>query len=268
MAASPTMTIMIAAVRKAARGVQRDFGELSNLQVSVKGPGDYVTAADKRCEKVLRAELEKARPGYGFLMEEGGELKGTDPDHRFIIDPIDGTTNFMHAVPHFAISVALERKGEIVAAVTYNPISDELYTAEKGAGAFLNNKRLRVATRKELSEALIGCHIPHRGGDGQAENRAEIALIQAKVIGLRASGSSTLDLAYVAAGRLDALWERGLQLWDMAAGILLIREAGGFTADCDSDANPFQTGNIIATNADLLPLLKKELAAAKKITGA
>ncbi len=135
MAASPSMTVMIAAVRKAARGVQRDFGELSNLQVSVKGPGDYVTAADKRCEKVLRTELEKARPGYGFLMEESGTVSGTDPDHRFIIDPIDGTTNFMHSLPLFAISVALERKGEIVAAVTYNPISDELFTAEKGAGA-------------------------------------------------------------------------------------------------------------------------------------
>ena len=174
----------------------------------------------------------------------------------------------MHAVPHFAISVALERKNEIVAAVTYNPISDELFTAEKGAGAFLNNKRLRVANRKELSEALLGFHIPHRGGAGQAENRAEIALIQAKIIGLRASGSSTLDLAYVAAGRLDAVWHRGLQPWDMAAGILLIREAGGFTSDCDSEASPMQTGNIIATNADLLPLIKKELAAAAKVTGA
>lgn len=266
MAASPSMTVMIAAVRKAARGVQRDFGELSNLQVSVKGPGDYVTAADKRCEKVLRTELEKARPGYGFLMEEQGTVSGTDPDHRFIIDPIDGTTNFMHSLPLFGISVALERKGEIVAAVTYNPISDELFTAEKGAGAFLNNKRLRVANRTDIHEALVGCGIPHRGGDGQANNRAEIALVQAKAIGIRRLGAVTLELGYIAAGRLDAFWERNLKPWDLAAGILLVREAGGFTSDCDGDANPLQTGNIIAANADLLPQLKKELAAARKIS--
>jgi myo-inositol-1(or 4)-monophosphatase len=262
------MTIMIAAVRKAARGIQRDFGELSNLQVSVKGPGDYVTAADKRCEKVLRTELEKARPGYGFLMEESGTVTGTDPDHRFIIDPIDGTTNFMHSLPLFAISVAMERKGEIVAAVTYNPITDELFTAEKGAGAFLNNKRLRVANRKDIHEALVCCGIPHRGRDGHAENRAEIALLQAKTIGIRRLGSITLELAYLAAGRIDGFWERGMKPWDLAAGILLIREAGGFTSDCDGEANPLQTGNIVAANADLLPLIKKELAAARKITGA
>jgi myo-inositol-1(or 4)-monophosphatase len=262
------MTIMIAAVRKAARGIQRDFGELSNLQVSVKGPGDYVTAADKRCEKVLRTELEKARPGYGFLMEESGTVTGTDPDHRFIIDPIDGTTNFMHSLPLFAISVAMERKGEIVAAVTYNPITDELFTAEKGAGAFLNNKRLRVANRKDIHEALVCCGIPHRGREGHAENRAEIALLQAKTIGIRRLGSITLELAYLAAGRIDGFWERGMKPWDLAAGILLIREAGGFTSDCDGEANPLQTGNIVAANADLLPLIKKELASARKITGA
>jgi myo-inositol-1(or 4)-monophosphatase len=262
------MTIMIAAIRKAARGVQRDFGELSNLQVSVKGPGDYVTAADKRCEKVLRTELEKARPGYGFLMEESGAVTGSDPDHRFIIDPIDGTTNFMHSLPLFAISVALERKGEIVAAVTYNPITDELFTAEKGAGAFLNNKRLRVANRTDIHEALLCCGIPHRGREGHADNRAEIALLQAKAIGIRRLGSITLELAYLAAGRIDGFWERGMKPWDLAAGMLLIREAGGFTSDCDIEANPLQTGNIVAANADLLPLIKKELAAAKKITGA
>ena len=151
-----------------------------------------------------------------------------------------------------------------MAAVTYNPITDELFTAEKGAGAFLNNQRLRVASRKDIHEALIGCGIPHRGGNGQAEHRAELALLQAKAIGIRRLGSATLDLAYVAAGRLDAFWERNLHPWDLAAGILLIREAGGFTSDCDSEANPLQTGNIVAANADLLPLLKKELAAAQE----
>jgi myo-inositol-1(or 4)-monophosphatase len=262
VAASPTMTVMIAAIRKAARGVQRDYGELSQLQVSVKGPGDYVTAADHRCDKVLREELARARPGYGFLTEETGIVKGTDPDHRFIIDPIDGTTNFMHAVPYFAISVALERKGELVAGVTYNPVSDELFTAEKGQGAFLNNKRLRVASRKDIHDALVCCGIPHRGRGDHNLARAEIAAMQDKVIGLRRLGSATLELAYVAAGRFDALWERNLNAWDMAAGILMIREAGGFITDCDGDANPMDTGNILAANADLLPQMKAALKAA------
>src|SRR5437868_6552620 len=242
---------MINAVRKAARGVQRDFGEVANLQVSLKGPANFVTNADRRCEKVLREELDKARPGYGFLMEEGGAIKGSsDPDHRWIIDPIDGTTNFIHAIPLFAISLALERKGELVAAVTYNPITDELFTAEKGRGAFLNNRRLRVAARPDIREAVIACGIPHRGEDDQERFRRELALIQAKVSGLRRLGSATLELAYVAAGRFDALWERGLSAWDLAAGMLMIREAGGFTADCDGDASPLHTGAIVAGNAD------------------
>ena len=231
MASSPAMTVMIAAVRKAARGVQRDFGELANLQVSVKGPGDYVTAADQRCDKILREELAKARPDYGILTEETGVVKGSDPDHRFIIDPIDGTTNFMHAVPYFAITVALERKGEIVAAVTYNPITDELFTAEKGPGAFLNNKRLRVANRTDIHETLVAYNLPHRGGKEHELSRAEVAALQAKVIGLRCFGSAALELAYVAAGRIDAMICRNINAWDIAAGILLVREAGGFTGD-------------------------------------
>jgi myo-inositol-1(or 4)-monophosphatase len=191
-------------------------------------------------------------------------VKGTDPDHRFIIDPIDGTTNFMHAVPLFAISVALERKGEIVAGVTYNPVSDELFTAEKGQGAFLNNKRLRVANRKDIHEALVCCGIPHRGRSDHVLARAEIAALQGKVIGIRRLGSATLELAYVAAGRFDALWERNLSAWDMAAGILMIREAGGFITDCDGEANPMETGNILAANADLLPQMQAALKEAAK----
>jgi myo-inositol-1(or 4)-monophosphatase len=258
------MTVMIAAVRKAARGVQRDFGELANLQVSLKGPGDYVTAADKRCDKVLREELTKARPGYSFLTEETGVVKGTDPEHRFIIDPIDGTTNFMHSLATFAINVALERKGEIVAAVTYNPITDELFTAEKGTGAFLNNKRLRVANRADIHEALISYEVPHRGGDELELSLAEIGVLQRKVIGIRSFGSAALALCYLAAGRIDAFICRDLHPWDIAAGILLVREAGGFVNDADSDANPMATGNILAANGELLAQFKAALRDARK----
>ncbi len=268
MAASALMNVMVNAVRKAARGVQRDYGELASLQVSTKGPGDFVTAADKRCEKVLSGELAKARPGYGFLMEESGAVKGTDPDHRWIIDPIDGTANFMHAVPFFAISVALERAGEIVAGITYNPVSDEMFVAEKGQGAFLNNRRLRVAVRKDIHDALLSCPLPHRGRTEHALSRAEIGAMQGKVIGLRHLGSATLEMAYVAAGRLDGMWQRNLSPWDLAAGIILLREAGGFIADTDTDKNPLDTGNIIAANADLLPQIKHELAAARKSVAA
>jgi myo-inositol-1(or 4)-monophosphatase len=255
---------MIAAVRKAARGVQRDFGELQNLQVSVKGPGDYVTAADKRCEKVLRQELSKARPSYGFLMEESGEEKGSDPEFRFLADPIDGTTNFMRAIPYFAISVALERKGELLAAVTYNPISDELFHAEKGQGAFLNNKRLRVGARTDLTEAVVCTGIPHRGRPGHAENLSEIAALQAKSIGIRRFGSAALELAYVAAGRLDAFWERGLAPWDVAAGMLLVREASGVCTTIEGDGDPLHANSIVAANADIVLQIKKELATARR----
>ena len=261
---TPALAVMIAAVRKAARGVQRDYGELANLQVSLKAPGDYVTAADKKCDKVLREELGKARPGYSFLTEETGVVKGTDPDHRFIIDPIDGTMNFMHAVPFFAITVALERKDELVAAITYNPINDEMFLAEKGSGAFLNNKRLRIAQRRDIHETLVSYEIPHRGGKDHALARAELSVLQGKVVGIRGPGSAALSLAYVAAGRFDAMVCRNIHSWDMAAGILMIREAGGFVTDADSEANPMQTGNILATNADLLPQYRDALKQARE----
>ncbi len=266
MATSPALTVMIAAVRKAARGVQRDFGEVANLQVSVKGPGNFVTATDKKCEKILRAELLKARPDYGILGEEEGETKGKDPDHRFIIDPIDGTTNFMHGIPHFAVTVALERKGEIVVGVTYNPITDELFHSEKGQGAFLNNKRMRVAARKELHQAAIVTNIPHPGEPAlHVPHRNEIAVLQARSSGVRALGSTALDLAYVAMGRFDAAWTHGIQLWDIAAGVLFVKESGGFVADLYGNADPLKSTGFIAANADLLPLMKDAIAAAKRI---
>ncbi len=260
---SPVLTVMTAAVRKAARSLQRDYGELANLQVSQKGPGDYVTAADKKCDKILREELSKARPGYSFLTEETGAVKGTDPDHRFIIDPIDGTMNFMHAVPFFAITVALERGSELVAAITYNPITDEMYSAEKGGGAFLNNKRLRVAQRRDIHDTLVSYEVPHRGGKDLPLSRAEISVMQAKVVGIRGTGSAALSLAYVAAGRFDAAIVRNVNSWDVAAGILLVREAGGFAHDPDGEKSPLDTGNIIATNADLMPQFKDALKLAR-----
>jgi myo-inositol-1(or 4)-monophosphatase len=250
---------MIAAARKAARGLQRDYGELASLQVSVKAPGDYVTAADKKADKVLREELAKARPTYTFLTEESGLTKGSDPDHRFIIDPIDGTTNFMHAVPIFAVTLALEKKGELIAAVTYNPISDELYHAEKGQGAFLNNKRLRVAARTDIHETLVSYEMPHRGGKEHGLSRAELAVLQGKVIGIRGFGSAALALAWVAAGRIDAAVVRNVNAWDVAAGMLLVREAGGFAVDPDTDNSPLDTGNILATNGELLAPFKAAL---------
>ena len=243
--------------------MQRDYGELALLQVSQKAPGDYVTAADKRCDKILREELSKARPGYSFLTEETGVVKGTDPDHRFIIDPIDGTTNFMHAVPFFAITIALERKDELIAAITYNPVSDEMFMAEKGGGAFLNNKRLRVAQRRDIHESLVSYEVPHRGGKDLPLSRAEISVMQGKVVGIRGTGSAALSLAYVAAGRFDAAVVRNVNKWDVAAGILLVREAGGFAADPDSERSPMETGNILAANADLMPQFKDALKLAR-----
>jgi len=254
---------MTAAIRKAARSLQRDYGELANLQVSQKGPGDYVTAADKKCDKILREELAKARPGYAFLTEETGVVKGTDPDHRFIIDPIDGTTNFMHAVPFFAITVALERKDELVAAITYNPITDEMFMAEKGGGAFVNNKRLRVAQRRDIHDTLVSYEVPHRGGKDLPLSRAEISVLQGKAVGIRGTGSAALSLAYVAAGRFDAAIVRNVNKCDVAAGILLVREAGGFATDADSERSAMETGNILATNADLLPQFRDALKLAR-----
>ena len=265
MANSPVLTVMIDAVRKAARGVQRDFGEVANLQVSQKGPGDFVTASDKKCEQVLRSMLSKARPSYGILGEEEGETKGTDGEHRFIIDPIDGTSNFMHGLPFFAVTVALERKGEIVSGVTYNPINDELFHAEKGIGAFVNNRRMRVAARKNLHEALVSTNIPHIGQKNHVAHRSEIAVLQARTTGVRALGSTALELAFVAAGRIDAAWCHDLNAWDMAAGLLFVREAGGFVSKVDGEGDPLHSKAYLATNADLLPQMRQALADAKRL---
>ena len=262
---TPIMTIMIAAIRKAARGVQRDYGEISGLQISVKGPADFVTNSDKKAEKILREELLKARPTYGVLGEENPETKGQDPDHRFIIDPIDGTFNFMHALPLFALTIALERKGEIVAGVTYNPITDELFHAEKGTGAFVNNKRMRVGARKELSDAMLFCGLPNRADKNHDLQRKELAVMQTKTAGLRSIGSTALDMAYTAMGRFDGGWAHGLKAWDMAAGLLFIRESGGFVNGLGGEANALHTGGYVCGNADLLPQIKSALDEAGKL---
>jgi myo-inositol-1(or 4)-monophosphatase len=262
------MTVMINAARKAARGVQRDFGEIENLQVSRKGPGDFVTNADQRTEKILRAELSKARPSYGFLGEEGGAHEGQDKDNRWIIDPIDGTTNFIHGLPLIAISIALERKGEIVAGLIYNPIIDELYTAERGRGGMLNERRrLRVSARRDLKDALISCGLPHDTADNFHVFNRELAAVQGRVGGFRRTGSACLDLAYVAAGRFDAFWERGLNAWDVAAGMLLVREAGGRVVDLDGKPDPMATGNVLASNDFLFAEVQKRLSSAAQDEG-
>jgi len=262
---SPALNVMMAAARKAGRPLIRDLGELENLQVSMKGPADFVTSADKRTEKILIEELSRTRPGYGFLGEEGGTIEGKDKTHRFIIDPIDGTTNFLHGIPHFAISIALEREGQIVSALVYNPATDDMFVAEKGHGAFLNNKRIRVAARKTLTHALIGAGFPFHGHD---ENRfpriqAELAAIMPATAGVRRMGAASLDLAYVAAGRFDAFWEHGLAPWDIAAGMLLVKEAHGVVSDLNGGPDMLEGGSILAANDPLHPQLLKLIKAAK-----
>lgn len=249
MPASALMNVMVAAVRKAGRSLARDYGEVANLQVSVKGPGDFVSAADHRAEDILYKELARARQAYGFLMEERGAVAGADKTHRWIVDPLDGTTNFLHAIPLFAISVALEREGEIVAGVVYNPASDELFTAEKGKGAFVNDRRLRVSARRMLPDSVIALGIPPRGRKGHGAFLDECEVVMRETAGVRSTGAAALDLAWTAAGRFDGFLERHLQPWDVAAGLLLVREAGGVVTDTEGGLDMVTTGNVIAGNS-------------------
>ena len=261
MPASALMNVMVAAARKAGRSLARDFGEVENLQVSVKGPANFVSAADHKAEDIIFKELAKARPGYGFLMEERGEIEGDDKTHRWIVDPLDGTTNFLHGIPHFAISIGLERDGVMVAGVVYNPATDELFTAEKGKGAFLNDRRrLRVAGRKTLGDAVVVMGIPHRGRPGHPRFLDEMKTVMMEVAGLRRSGSAALDMAYVAAGRYDGYWERNLKPWDLAAGMVLVREAGGLVTDIDGGDSIFSRGDVLAGNSAILKALTPLLA--------
>ncbi len=258
---SAVLNVMIKAAYRAGRNLKRDLGEIENLQVSKKGPGDFVTAADRRAEEIVRAELANARPDYGFLGEEGGVRAGADKTHRWIVDPLDGTTNFLHGIPHFAVSIALERNGAIVAGLTYNPANDELFIAERGKGAFLNDRRIRVAARLTSADSIVACGLPHFGRGDLVLARKEIAAAQRHFAGLRRFGAATLDLAWVAAGRFDAYWERNLSPWDLAAGILLVREAGGFVSDLDGGEAVLTKGHVAAGNETmhrgLIRLLKE-----------
>jgi len=264
---SALMNVMAGAARKAARGLVRDFGEVEQLQVSRKGPADFVSQADHKAERVLKAELQKARPTYGFLMEESGASAGSDPQHRWLVDPLDGTTNFLHGIPHFCISIGLQRDDEIVAALVFDPTRDETFWAEKGHGAYVNERRLRVSARGNLPDSVIATGIPFMGRAGHEQFLAEAKAVMNQVAGIRRFGAAALDLAYVAAGRYDGFWEHGLQPWDMAAGILLVREAGGFVCDLDGKDRMLESGTILAANEKLQrPLLS--LLSGARVAGA
>jgi myo-inositol-1(or 4)-monophosphatase len=260
---SALLKVMSDAARKAARGLNRDFGELAELQVARKAPADFVSAADLRAEQVLFEALAKARPGYSFHGEERGLIEGTDKTHTWIVDPLDGTTNFLHAIPHFAINIALQREGVIVAAVTYNPITNELFWAEKGKGCYVNDKRLRVAARTRLDEAVLATGIPFLGHGQHARFLKELHQVSQRVAGVRRFGSAALDLAWVAAGRYDGYWERDLKAWDIAAGTLMVTEAGGKVTDAEGGPDMLTTGSIVAGNLEIHPQLLERLKAAQ-----
>lgn len=260
---SALLKVMSDAARKAARGLNRDFGELAELQVAKKAPADFVSAADLKAEQVLFEALTKARPGYGFLGEERGMIEGSDKTHRWIVDPLDGTTNFLHAIPHFAINIALEREGAVVAALTHNPITNETFWAEKGKGCFLNDHRLRVAARQRLDESVLATGIPFLGHGQHAKFLKELHQISQRVAGVRRFGSAALDMAWVAAGRFDGYWERDLNAWDLAAGVLLVTEAGGKVTDADGGEDVLTKGSAVAGNLEIHPQLLSRLTAAK-----
>lgn len=258
-AASALINVMTSAVKKAGRGLIRDFNEVEHLQVSRKGLGNFVSTADRRSEALLVQELQKARPRFRFLVEESGEIPGPDPDHRWIIDPLDGTTNFLHGIPHFAISVALEFHKQIIAAVVYNPITDEMYWAEKGKGAYVGNRRIRVAGRRFLDESLFGTGTPSAARGRHQQFTRLLERVIPATGGIRRFGAASLDLAFVAAGRLDGYFETGLCPWDVAAGSLLIQESGGHFCDFDGQQEVVESGDILAANPDLFQQVKAML---------
>ncbi len=261
---SPLITVMSQAAYKAARGLVRDFGEVEKLQVSKKGPADFVSAADHRAEEVLMRELQHARPRFGLLLEESGTVEGEDTSNRWIVDPLDGTTNFLHGIPHFAISIALERDARPYAGVIYEPVRDELFWAESGNGAFLNDQRLRVSSRRALPDALIATGMPYKGRTSHPDYPAMLDRVWNETAGVRRFGSAALDLAYVAAGRFDGFFEFALSAWDIAAGIVIVREAGGIVSEIDGGADMMASGDVLASNGHLHGALGDVLKAAAR----
>ena len=257
MIGSANLNIMIKAARKAGRALVKDFREVENLQVSMKGAGDFVSKADIAAEKILKDELMSARPTYGWIAEEGGEEAGADPTRRWIVDPLDGTTNFLHGLPHWAVSIALEHKGQIVAGVVFDPAKDEMFFAEKGTGAWMNDSRMRVSGRIKMIEAVFATGLPFGGRSDLPVTLQELARLMPAVAGVRRWGSAALDLAYVAAGRYDGYWERRLNSWDIAAGSLIVREAGGLVEPLNPNGNIIEDGEIICANEPLFGHLTK-----------
>jgi len=260
MAQSALLNVMIKAAHSAARNLTRDFGEVEQLQVSRKGPADFVTKADRKAEGTIRYELEKARPTWGFLLETGGSVPAQEGvDARWIVDPLDGTTNFLHGLPHFAISIAAEIHGKIEAGIIFDPIRNEMFTAEKGRGAYLGDRRLRVSSRTNPQDCVLATGIPHLGRGDKALFQGELEVFMEKVAGVRSFGSASLDLAYVAAGRFDGFWEHNLKIWNIAAGVIIIREAGGMVTECDGGDNMLKSGSIMAANGDIHGFMENEL---------
>ena len=259
MRRSPNLQIMVQAANKAARALARDFGEVEQLQVSMKGPGDFVSAADRRAERIIVEELRHKRPAFGMLAEEGGADAG-EGGARWIVDPLDGTTNFLHGLPHFGISIALEMNGELVAGCILDPIKQELFTADRGQGAWMNGRRLRVSARRDLEQSVVACGMPVLNWEGRERGfMAELDRVSAKVAGIRRYGAACLDLAYVAAGRLDGFWEFGLEPWDVAAGLAIVREAGGQVGMLE-EVPLLERGTLVAANPDIYPKLAKLVA--------
>lgn len=258
MQGSANLNIMIKAARKAGRSLMKDFREVENLQVSMKGAGDFVSRADVAAEEILKDELMGARPNYGWCAEEGGEEDGSDPTRRWIVDPLDGTTNFLHGLPHWAVSIGLEHKGQVVAGVIFDPAKDEMFYAEKGEGAWLNDsQRLRVSGRSRMIEAIFATGLPFGGRSDLPATLQDLARLLPACAGVRRWGSAALDLAYVAAGRYDGFWERRLHPWDMAAGLVIVREAGGFAEPLNPEGDILGDGEVVAANSQIFETLAK-----------
>jgi myo-inositol-1(or 4)-monophosphatase len=257
MIGSANLNVMIKAARKAGRSLAKDFREVENLQVSRKGPGDFVSKADIAAEAILKEELMGARPTYGWLAEEGGETPGEDPTRRWIVDPLDGTTNFLHGLPHWAVSIALEHKGKVIAGVIYDASKDEWFFAEKGTGAWMNESRIRTSGRNRLIESIFATGLPFAGRADLPESLQDLARLLPACAGVRRFGSAALDMAYVASGRYDGFWERRLQPWDLAAGIIIVQEAGGLVQALNPTDSIVEAGEVICANEPIFESFAK-----------